>query len=133
MRILVLTITKQFAQEHLDKWIRAWNARDLPAILAIYSDEVEFASPKVKLVLPEKSVGRVKGKKELERYWSLALQKYPPLHFAPVSFAINPGNDECFLEYVSSLNGQKTLVVEKFQFASNGLVVKSSAFYGAEG
>jgi ketosteroid isomerase-like protein len=128
-----LSITKQFAQEHLDKWVRAWNARDLPAVLAMYSDDVEFASPKVRVVLPEKNEGRVKGKKELERYWSLALEKNQQLHFAPISFAINPDNDECFFEYVSSLNGEKTLVVEKFQFSGNGLVIRSSAFYGAEG
>jgi hypothetical protein len=48
---------------------------------------------------------------------------------------INGDNDECFFEYSTSLIGQKTLVVEKkFQFSgSSSLVVRSSAFHGAQG
>jgi ketosteroid isomerase-like protein len=127
-----LAISEEFVREHLDRWIRAWNSRDLAAVLAMYSDDIEFASPKIKAMMPEKSEGRVRGKKELEQYWSLALQKLHELHFTPVAFAIN--GDECYFEYSSLLNGQRTLVVEKFQFSgSSGLVVRSSAFYGAQG
>jgi ketosteroid isomerase-like protein len=131
--MLALGISKEFVQEHIDRWVRAWNSRDLAAVLAMYSDDVEFASPKIKVVMPEKSEGRVKGKKELEKYWSLALQKHHELHFTPVAFAINNDNNECFFEYSSLLNGQKTLVVEKFQLSDSkdGLIVRSSAFYGA--
>jgi ketosteroid isomerase-like protein len=127
-----LGISREFVQEHLDRWTRAWNDRDLVAILSMYSEDIEFRSPKIRIVLPEKSEGKVNGKKELERYWSLALQKFKGLHFTPIGFAINGDIDECFFEYIAELDGKKSLVVEKFQF-KYGLVVRSSAYYGAEG
>ncbi len=123
-------ISEEFVRGHVDRWLRAWNSRDLAAVLAMYSDDVEFTSPKIRLVMPEKRKGTIKGKKELERYWSLALQKYKELRFTPVAFAVND-NGECFFEYVSLLNGQESPVVEKFQFSGDGhTIVKSSAFYG---
>lgn len=126
-------VSEEFVREHVDRWVRAWNSRDLAAVLAMYSGDVEFASPKIKAVMPEKAEGVVKGKEELERYWSLALQKYERLHFTPIASAIsNENGNECFLEYSAMLNGQEARVVEKFQFSdSSCLVVRSSAFYGA--
>ena len=125
-----MSISEAFVRAHIDKWTKAWNSRNLAAVLAMYSDNVEFASPKIKIVMPKKTEAIAKGKEELEQYWSVALKKYQQLHFTPVTFAIN-SNDECFFEYVSSLNGQKERVIEKFQFSpNNGLIVKSSAFYG---
>lgn len=125
-----MRISEEFVQKHLDRWVRAWNSRDLAGVLDMYSDDIEFASPKIRVVMPEKSESKVKGKTELEQYWSLALHKHKELHFTPMAFAIN--DDVCFFEYVSLLNGQKTFVVEKFQFSRDGLVNKSSAFYGAQ-
>lgn len=124
-----MEISRKFAQEHAEKWVAAWNRRDIKAVLDMYCDDVEFSSPKIRVVFPEKSDARVKGKEELERYWSTALQKYSELHFAPVSIAVD-GN-RCFFEYVGTYNGAKQSVVEKFEFAPDGRVAKSSAFYGA--
>ena len=125
-----MRISEEFVRNHLDRWVRAWNSRDLAGVLDMYSHDIEFASPKIRDVMPEKSDSKVKGKTELEQYWSLALHKHKELHFTPMAFAIN--GDACFFDYVSLLNGQKTLVVEKFQFSSDGLVSRSSAFYGAQ-
>jgi ketosteroid isomerase-like protein len=123
--------SESFVKEHIDKWVSAWNNRDLKAVLSMYSDDIEFSSPKIRAVFPERKLSRVTNKKELEEYWTKALKNYPNLHFIPKQI-IFQGNF-CILEYYAILDGKnKTSVIEKFEFQDNGLVKKSSGFYGAE-
>ena len=50
----------------------------------MYSDDIEFSSPKIKVVFPEmKNLSKVTNKSELEEYWTKALKNYPKLHFIP--------------------------------------------------
>lgn len=125
-----MEISEEFAKAHVDKWVAAWNSRDLKSVLEMYCGDVEFSSPKIKAVFPERKEARVKGKEELERYWSAALKRYDSLHFTPVSLLVK--ENRCFLEYVGTYNSTRQQVVEKFEFAPDGLVARSSAFYGAE-
>ncbi|HVX02631.1 MAG TPA: nuclear transport factor 2 family protein [Nitrososphaera sp.] len=56
-------ISEEFVRGHVDRWLRAWNSRDLAAVLAMYSDDVEFTSPKIRLVMPEKGKALSRAKK----------------------------------------------------------------------
>lgn len=121
-------VSESFAKEHVNKWIDAWNKRDIKAVLAMYSENIEFSSPKVKLVLPQMQ-SIITNKKDLEHYWTSALQNnYPKLKFIPKEITVQ--GDMCILEYYSMLDGKtKTSVIEKFEF-KDGLIVKSGVFYG---
>ena len=46
--------SESFVKEHIEKWVNAWNNHDLKAVLSMYSDDIEFSSPKVKVVFPER-------------------------------------------------------------------------------
>jgi hypothetical protein len=60
-----------------------------------------------------------------------ALKNYPNLHFIPKQ-TIHQGN-LCIFEYYAILDGKnRTSVIEKFEFQDDGLVKKSSGFYGVE-
>lgn len=119
------------AKTHVEKWINAWNSHDLKTVLSLYSDNIEFSSPKIKVVFPDRKSSKVTNKSELEEYWTKALKNFPRLHFIPKQTVIQ-GN-VCIFEYYSTLDGEnKTSVIEKFEFQDNGLVKKSSVFYGAE-
>ncbi len=98
----------------------------------MYSDDIEFSSPKIKVVYPERKLSRVTNKRELEEYWTEALKKYPNLHFTPVQI-ISQGN-VCVFEYYATLDdkNKRTSLIEKFEFQDDGLINKSSGFYGAE-
>jgi ketosteroid isomerase-like protein len=63
-------ISEEFIKAHIDRWGAAWNSRDLKTVLAMYCDDVEFSSPKIRVVLPDKKESTVSGKAELEQYWS---------------------------------------------------------------
>jgi len=133
LRIVVfkMTLTDNFAKEHVEKWINAWNNQDLETVLEMYSDKVQFSSPKIKLVFPDRRSSQLNNKKELEEYWTLALrEKYPNLKFEAKEVIVH--NDIVVLEYFASLNGiNKTLVIEKFVFKDNK-IIRSNVYYGAE-
>jgi ketosteroid isomerase-like protein len=123
--------SESFAKTHVEKWINAWNNHDLKNVLSLYSDNIEFSSPKIKVVFPECKSSKVTNKSELEEYWAKALKNFPGLHFIPKQTVIQ-GN-VCIFEYYATLDGEnKTSVIEKFEFQDDGLVKKSSVFYGAE-
>jgi ketosteroid isomerase-like protein len=124
-------ISESSAKQHTEKWINAWNDHDLKTILSMYSDNVEFSSPKIKLVFPERKLSKITNKKDLQEYWTKALSIFPNLRFIPKqTMAIA---DVCLFEYDAVLDGKnKTHVLEKFQFQDDGLVKKSMAFYGSE-
>jgi ketosteroid isomerase-like protein len=123
--------SESFAKTHVEKWINAWNNHDLKTVLSLYSDNIEFSSPKIKVVFPERKSSKVTNKSELEEYWTKALKNFPRLHFIPKQTVIQ-GN-VCIFEYYATLDGEnKTSVIEKFEFQDDGLVKKSSVFYGAE-
>lgn len=132
MVIFKMTLTYIFAKEHVKKWINAWNNQELDTLLEMYSDDVQFSSPKVKIVFPDRKSSQLSNKKELEEYWTLALrEKYPKLKFEAKEVIVH--DNIIVLEYFASLNGiDRTLVMEKFEFKDNK-IIRSSVFYGAEG
>ena len=116
------------ANAHVKRWIEAWNKHDLQTVLSMYSEEIEFSSPKIKAVFPERTISKIKNKKDLEAYWSKALKKYPKLNFVLKESIFH--NNVCLIEYYA-VGRTRTSVIEKFEM-QNGLVIKSSVFYGAE-
>ena len=126
-----LLVSQAFAKEHVEKWITAWNNHDLKTLLSMYSEDIQFSSPKIRAVLPGRNSSKLNNKKELEEYWSLALkEKYPNLRFESKDLIVH--NNIIILEYYASLNTvDRTLVIEKFEFENNK-IIKSSVFYGAE-
>jgi len=63
-----------------ERWLAAWNAHDLDAVLVLFHDDVVFTSPLAIKVVPE-SEGILRGKDALRAYWSAALKRVPDLHF----------------------------------------------------
>jgi len=63
-----------------ERWLTAWNAHDLDAVLMLFHDEVVFTSPLATQVVPE-SQGVIRGKPALRNYWAAALAQMPGLHF----------------------------------------------------
>jgi hypothetical protein len=41
-----------FAKEHIQRWVKAWNDHNIKEILSLYSENILFSSPKIKLVYP---------------------------------------------------------------------------------
>ena len=75
---------------HADAWLAAWNARDLDAIMACYSDDVEFVAATV-VRRWDRPDGRLHGKAELRKHFELGLSLAPNLVFTEEALLTRPG------------------------------------------
>ena len=75
-----MKITKQFAKSFADKWVHAWNNKDIEAIMNHYVDDVVFSSPFI-LKAQMNVTGTIYGKAELKTYFERAISKNSDLHF----------------------------------------------------
>ncbi|ORA98217.1 DUF4440 domain-containing protein [Mycolicibacter minnesotensis] len=104
-------------------WVRAWNSHDVEAVLAHFHDDVVFTSPVAAQMYPE-TAGVIRGKSELRRYWSGALQRIPELLF--VVEDVYRGIDTLVINYRNQNGG---LVNEVLRFADDGLVIEGHGTY----
>lgn len=73
-------LSADFTHRFVDRWVADWNAHDLDALLAHYTDDVVFTSPLAERLLPG-SEGVVHGKTALRAYWTAGLAALPDLRF----------------------------------------------------
>ena len=115
-------LTQDFADHFAADWIAAWNAHDLPRVLAHYADDFEMSSPYIVQLLGEPA-GKLKGKAAVGAYWRRALERMPTLRFELVDTLV--GVDSLVLYY----KGARGLAAEVFFFNEAGLVSKAAAHY----
>jgi uncharacterized protein (TIGR02246 family) len=78
------------ARAFVDAWVAAWNVHDLEAVLAHFTDDVVFASPKAVMLMPG-SDGVVRGKEALRAYWAEGLRRIPHLRFEVIDVYVGVG------------------------------------------
>ncbi|MBV6696792.1 nuclear transport factor 2 family protein [Kitasatospora aureofaciens] len=114
-----------FATTFAQEWAAAWNAHDLERILAHFTDDVVFASPRILEILGDPS-GEVRGKEALRAYWAKGLQHLPDLHFTIED--VRASVDTLVINY---RNEQGRPVAEVLTFRDD-LVCRGLGAYGPE-
>jgi steroid delta-isomerase len=111
-----------------ESWIAAWNRRDIEAVLAHYSEDVQFVSP-----VARNLIGRsiLQNKKELEEYWHTALARISSLEFKLDHAAWDETRRELNVVYEANLNGERKRACEIMQFDTSGRQIRGEALYGA--
>jgi hypothetical protein len=89
-------------------WFEAFNAHDLERLLALYHDDAEHYSPKLKLRKPETN-GFIKGKSALRSWWRDSFDRLPSLKYEVVSLTAN--DERVFMEYIRHVEGEGDLQV----------------------
>jgi len=112
--------------EIAQSWFAAFNNKDLKELLALYDDNAEHFSPKLKVRHPE-TKGLIKGKAALRSWWQDAFDRLPSLHYEIVR--LTPHEDRIFMEYIRHVNDEDDLYVGEMLEMQNGLIVKSSVFH----
>lgn len=74
------------AESFVEQWVADWNAHDVEALLAHFSDDVVFSSPAAVQILGGDGV--IRGKQALRRYWTEGIRQLPDLHFEIVGLYI---------------------------------------------
>jgi len=116
-------MTAEFVKQFALQWVAAWNAHNIPEIMEHYASELAFHSPIIKQMgFNEK--GLITDKKDLQEYFSKALQKYPDLRFDLHEVCV--GTNSLVL-YYSSINNKKA--AEVMEFDEDGKVCNVFAHY----
>jgi hypothetical protein len=115
-------INPEFARAFATNWVKAWNTRDLEAVLSHYTDDFEMSSPYIVEFAGEPS-GRLVGKASVREYWSSALRRTPALRFELLQ--VLTGAESITIYY----RGVRGLAAEVLFFNEQNQVFKACAHY----
>jgi len=109
------------------QWFAAFNAHDLEALLALYADDAEHFSPKLKLRHPE-THGLITGKEALRSWWRDAFERLPSLNYEVMKLTAD--EEQVFMEYIRHVYGEDDLRVGEVLEVRDGLIVASRVYHG---
>lgn len=109
------------------KWFDAFNNHNLEALLALYHDNAEHYSPKLKIRKPETN-GLVTGKNALREWWKDAFERLPTLRYEVMTLTAN--NERVFMEYIRKVNGEEDMQVAEVLVIKDGLIIASKVYHG---
>lgn len=118
-------MTHAEARAFAEQWIANWNRKDVEAVLAYFSDDAVFTSPRAQTIIGS---SRLEGKARLREYWTRALARIQTLHFQ-LDYVISEG-DRLSIVYTSEIDGKRLRATELLVFAPDGLIREGEAMYG---
>ena len=108
-------------------WFEAFNEHDLEKLLALYHNDAEHFSPKLKIRLPE-TQGLIKGKDAFRSWWQDAFDRLPSLKYEVNKLTAD--DEQVFMEYIRHVAGEEDLKVGEVLEIKNGLIVFSRVYHG---
>lgn len=120
-------LASQSARAFADRWISAWNRKDVEAVLADFSEDVLFSSPRAKSVVGS---SRVVGKSQLRDYWTRSLSRIQSLRFILDNVLCD--GDRLAIVYIAEIDGKRIRAVEFLTFDRDGLIRAGEAMHGIE-
>ena len=108
------------------KWLQAFNEHNLESLLALYDDNAEHFSPKLKLRKPETN-GLIKGKTAMRLWWQDAFNRLPSLAYRELTLTAN--NERVFMEYTRVVSGEENMNVAEVLEIKNRLIIASRVYH----
>ena len=109
------------------KWLDAFEARDLDALLALYADDATHTSPKIRVRHPETG-GLLRGKAQMRAWWQDSFDRLPSMRYVPT--ALTADGDRVFMEYVRHVDGEPDMPIAEVLECKGGKIVASRVFHG---
>lgn len=109
------------------RWFEAFNTKQLEKLLALYDDEAQHFSPKLKIRQPE-TKGLVVGKSAMRAWWQDAFDRLPSLHYKVTSLTAN--TDRVFMEYIRQVDGEDDMLVAEVLEVREGKIIASRVYHG---
>jgi hypothetical protein len=109
---------------HADRWLEAWNAHDLDAIVACYAEDVDYAAPAAAAGREDR---RLSGREELREHFARGLELAPNLALAEESLLVGPGG---FALLYRREDGHRA--IEAVELDESGLVARARVYYERE-
>jgi SnoaL-like domain len=111
------------ARDHADRWLAAWNERNLDEIIGCYAKDVDFVAPTV-VGRWGRADGALRGREELREHFARGLELAPDVHFSEEALLLTPGGYA--LLYFRE-NGNRVLDVVELD--GEGLASRVRAYY----
>ena len=107
-------------------WFEAFNEHNLEKLLALYADDAQHYSPKLKLRQPETN-GSIIGKNALRAWWKDSFERLPSLKYIPTRFIVD--DTGVFMEYMRQVQGEEDMTVGEVLVIKNGQIVRSRVYH----
>ena len=127
MRSLRLNFMPNQLEQIAIKWFDAFNTKNLEQLLALYDDEAQHFSPKLKIRQPETN-GLIIGKEAMRVWWQDAFDRLPKLHYKVTSLTAN--TKRVFMEYIRQVELEEDMLVAEVLEIKNGKIVFSRVYHG---
>ena len=112
-------------------WMRAFNAHDVDALVALYADDATHTSPKIRALHPGArgpDAGKLVGKAALATWWRDANARLPNLRYEETAITANA--DRVIVEYLRHAPNEAVMpVAEVFEIAA-GKIIASRVYHG---
>jgi hypothetical protein len=108
-------------------WLRAFNAHDVDALVALYAADATHTSPKIRALHPE-SGGKLIGRAALADWWRDANRRLPGLRYEEV--AIVADDSSAIIEYLRHAPGEPPMPVAEAFDVRGGEIVASRVYHG---
>jgi limonene-1,2-epoxide hydrolase len=108
-------------------WMRAFNAHDVTALVALYADGATHTSPKIRALFPETG-GKLVGREALAKWWTDANARLPNLRYEEV--ALTADASRVFVEYLRHAPGEAVMPVAEVFDVADGKIVASRVYHG---
>lgn len=108
-------------------WFAAFNSHELETLLALYDENAQHYSPKLKIRQPE-TQGLIKGKSALRAWWKDAFDRLPTLHYEVKKLTAD--EEQVFMEYTRKVEGEEDLQVGEVLEIKDGKIVYSRVYHG---
>ena len=113
--------------EIVDRWIKAFNAGDADAMVALYADNAVHTTPKLRAADPATD-GRLAGKPALTDWWRATFDRSPDLRYEVVTTVSN--ERIAVIEYLRIKPGEATMRVAELFEVEAGKIIRSHVFHG---
>jgi len=123
---LFFTMFNQLQQIAI-RWFDAFNTKNLENLLALYDEDAQHFSPKLKIRQPETN-GLIIGKEAMRVWWQDAFDSLPTLHYKVTSLTAN--TDRVFMEYTRQVLGEADMLVAEVLDIKDGKIVLSRVYHG---
>jgi len=108
-------------REHADRWLDAWNQRDLDEIVSCYSEQVEFVLP---ALVGDTEVRKIDGREALREHFRHGLELAPNLSVTEESLLEGPAG---FAILYRREDGHRA--IEAVELDGDGLASRVRVFY----
>jgi ketosteroid isomerase-like protein len=109
------------------RWFDAFNTKNLENLLALYDEDAQHFSPKLKIRQPETN-GLIIVKEAMRVWWQDAFDSLPTLHYKVTSLTAN--TDRVFMEYTRQVLGEADMLVAEVLDIKDGKIVFSRVYHG---